>query len=253
MILLAIECSSKTASAAIFESGADAPDSAPSGSGALLGQVFLNAGLTHSETLLPMISQLLEQTRVSAGRLEALAITNGPGSFTGLRIGISTVLGLAWARALPCLGVSSLEAAAWNVAHMGKPICSVMDARRGRVYRALFTADSGACPPRPARLTDDRAVPLETLFDELRGDSILVGDGAFMCYNAFGDTLPVTLAPEHLRYPTGCGTALAALAAGPSAFHGADTLRAAYCSGAEKYQYSPKNKGERTYERRNDS
>ena len=229
MILLAIDCSSKTASAAVVDTSAD--DS----SVAVLGETFLNAGLTHSETLMPMITQLLEQTRVSVEQLDAIAVTRGPGSFTGLRIGVSTVVGLAWAKSLPCLGVSSLEAAAWNTAHMGGTVCAVMDARRERVYRALFTAS----PVGLTRLTEDEAVPLETLRGELKneldGGVIFVGDGAELCRDAFSDER-FTLAPAHLRYPTGRGVALAAMAAGRGAFHSAELLRPEYCSGAEKYK-----------------
>ena len=237
MKLLAIDCSSKTASAAVVDTSED-------GSGVvLLGETFLNAGLTHSETLMPMITQLLEQTRVSAGQLDLLAVTRGPGSFTGLRIGVSTVIGLAWAKALPCLGVSSLEAAAWNAAHMGGTVCAVMDARRGRVYRALFTA----APSGLERLTGDSAVPLETLRGELGGDAILVGDGAELCRDALADAR-LTLAPARLRHPTGHGVALAAMAAGRGAFHSAELLRPEYCSGPEKYKQYEKGRALRVPE-----
>ena len=209
MTLLALDCSSKTASAAIV------------GDGKLLAQSFVNAGLTHSETLMPMIAQVLERARVTPERIDRLAATNGPGSFTGLRIGVSTALGLSFARDIPCVGVSSLEAAAWNVCHMGGVICALMDARLGQVYTALFDAESGE----PRRLTEDTAEGADEVFEKIRQkNAVLVGDGAEMCYNAWEGTF--RLAPEHLRYPTGYGTAMAALK--KNEFYSGQALRAEY-------------------------
>ena len=210
MNLLAIDCSSKTASAALLRDGR------------LLAQSFLNAGLTHSETLMPMISQLLEQARVGLAEIEGLAVTNGPGSFTGLRIGISTILGLSLSRDIPCCGVSSLEAAAWGVRHMEGVICALMDARCEQVYTALFEADGESL----RRLSPDAAVEASSVFSQIgEKPAVLVGDGAEMCYRLWKSE-KLRLAPEHLRYPSGFGTALAALA--KNEFHGGQALRAEY-------------------------
>lgn len=217
MKILGLDCSSKTASVALCKDDN------------LLGQLFLNVGLTHSETLLPLVSQLLTYTHTTPTQLDALAVTKGPGSFTGLRIGIATVLGLAWASNLPCCGVSSLEAAAWNIADSHHTICAVMDARREQVYCGLFQST----PKGLARLEKDRIMTSDDLLSELvEKEVILVGDGAKMCYNKWQDTgLSVTLPPAHLRYPTGYGACLGALAShqqGGDAFVGASLLRAEY-------------------------
>lgn len=210
MNLLAVDCSSKTASAALLRDGR------------LLAQSFLNVGLTHSETLMPMLARVLEQSLVTPEQLNGLALTNGPGSFTGLRIGISAVLGLSLSNDIPCCGVSSLESAAWNVCHMGGLICALMDARQGQVYTALFEAVDGEL----RRMLPDAAVAADEIFAEIeKKEVILVGDGAEMCYNNW-KTGKFRLAPEHLRYPTGYGTALAALK--KNEFHGGQALRAEY-------------------------
>jgi tRNA threonylcarbamoyladenosine biosynthesis protein TsaB len=184
-MILAFDSSSKTASAAIVDEG-----------GRLLAQSFINVGLTHSETLMPMIAELLNRTEQPTH----IAVTNGPGSFTGLRIGAACALGLAESLDIPICGVSSLEAAAWNAAHMSGYVRAVMDARRGQVYTALFYADNGKIE----RLTPDLALPVGEIFEK---KGILVGDGAEMCYNISDG---FTLAPPHLRYPTGYSVAMAA-------------------------------------------
>ncbi|MCL2081141.1 MAG: tRNA (adenosine(37)-N6)-threonylcarbamoyltransferase complex dimerization subunit type 1 TsaB [Oscillospiraceae bacterium] len=193
-MILALDCSSKTASAALVNAD-----------GRLIAQGFINAGLTHSETLMPLIAGLLEQTKTT--KIERIAVTSGPGSFTGLRIGAAAAQGLGLSLGAPVCGVSSLEAAAWNAAHMGGYIRAVMDARRGQVYTALFYAENSAL----SRITPDEARDINEIFDKI---GILVGDGAEMCYNIRND---FTLAPPHLRYPTGYGAAMAACRGGVSA------------------------------------
>ncbi|GHU90354.1 tRNA (adenosine(37)-N6)-threonylcarbamoyltransferase complex dimerization subunit type 1 TsaB [Clostridia bacterium] len=183
MKTLAFDCSSKTASAAFCVDGA------------LIGQRFLDEGLTHSETLLPAIEFVL-----GGEKPDEVVVTRGPGSFTGLRIGIATALGLSAAWGVPCFGASPLEAAAWNISRDGV-VCAVMDARRSQVYNALFERKNGAL----TRLCGDRAVAAEELFAEIGEKSvILVGDGAEMCYNIRGSD-KITLAPTGSRYPTGYG------------------------------------------------
>ena len=176
----------------------------------LIAQSYQNSGLTHSTTLMPMAQDLLRNCGKKLSDVDCLAVAIGPGSFTGLRIGISTVKGLAWGGNIPCVGVSTLEAMAWNLAHMeGATICCAMDARRKQVYNALFRVQEGNL----VRLCPDRAISLEDLATE-RGEEthILVGDGALLCYNdAKQRGGNVILAPEHLRYQSGWGVARAAL------------------------------------------
>lgn len=188
-MLLAIDCSSKTAAAALV--GED---------GRLFSEGLINAGLTHSETLMPLIARLLEQARIQPKDIERIAVTNGPGSFTGLRIGAAAAQGLSMSLDIPICGVSSLEAAAWNVAHMGGHIRAVMDARCGQVYTALFRAENGVL----CRITPDEARFASEILEK---EQILVGDGAEMCYNM---SEGLAIAPAHLRYPTGYGVAMAA-------------------------------------------
>jgi tRNA threonylcarbamoyladenosine biosynthesis protein TsaB len=201
-VLLAIDCSSKTASSALF-----------SADGCLLAQGLINAGLTHSETLMPLIAGLFDQTKTTVNQLTRIAVTNGPGSFTGLRIGAATAQGLALSLNTPICGVSSLEAVAWNVAHMdGYYIRAVMDARCEQVYTALFYAENDTLK----RITADEACPVGDIIDietcpAYPAITILVGDGAEMCYNICND---FKLAPPHLIHPSGYGVAMAALNGG---------------------------------------
>lgn len=177
----------------------------------LIAQSFQNNGLTHSCTLMPMCEDLLNHCNLTLHDVELLAVATGPGSFTGLRIGVATAKGLAWAENKPCAGVSTLEAMAWTVAHMGGELCPVMDARRGQVYHARFLAEKGV----PVRLTPDRARSLSDLAEELKKDGklqIIVGDGALLCYTYLQDLgYPVCLSPPHLRFQSAWGVARGAL------------------------------------------
>ncbi|MCL2747812.1 MAG: tRNA (adenosine(37)-N6)-threonylcarbamoyltransferase complex dimerization subunit type 1 TsaB [Oscillospiraceae bacterium] len=197
MTTLALDASSRTACVAIVRDGA------------LLGQVYQNNGLTHSQTLMPMVSSLLRNARVPAADIDLVAVTQGPGSFTGLRIGVSTAAGLAWGWGLPCVGISSLEAAAAGVCHMGGLICAMMDARRGQVYNALFSAEGGTLGGTIAtmvRLTPDRAISLDALRPEILGKApILVGDGWPGEWEGIAQP-----APAHLRHATAWAVAVLA-------------------------------------------
>jgi len=197
--ILAIESSSVTCAAALCEEET------------LLAQTFQNSGLTHSRTLMPMLESLLRNSGQSIEDVALVAVAAGPGSFTGLRIGISAAKGLAWARALPCAACSTLEAAAWSLAHTGEELCVVMDARRGQVYNARFAADGTAL----RRLSPDRAIAMDALAEELkacRRPPLLLGDGAVMCRDALRRyEVETTLAPPHLRYPAAWGVARCAL------------------------------------------
>lgn len=200
MRILALESSAKAASVCVSEDGK------------LIGQYFQNSGLTHSRTLLPMAADLLKNLELNMADIGLVAISKGPGSFTGLRIGIATAKGLAQPLSIPCCGVSTLEALARQVAEVCNNgiICAVMDARRNQVYNALFSVENGVL----ARISEDRAISIEALSDEMKARNLphfLVGDGAELCYNTLKSTdLPLVLAPMNLRFQTAFGVALAA-------------------------------------------
>lgn len=164
MKILAIDTTAKTATAALTEDDR------------LIAVTVLNTPNTHSVTLLPMIDGLLKGSLLGIDDIELFVCSAGPGSFTGVRIGVSTVKGLAFAGDKKCIGVSSLEALAHNVAQRNGIICPVMDARRGQLYNALFRYESGVIK----RLTEDRCITAESLRDELcafNDTVVLVGDG----------------------------------------------------------------------------
>lgn len=142
-------------------------------------------GLTHSEILLPMGENVLEKAGLTLPDIQLFAVTRGPGSFTGVRIGVATVKGLAFAGGKPCCGISTLEALAENIATLPGILCPVMDARRAQVYNALFAGGTDC----PRRLCEDRALSLSELAAELReryaGETIwLVGDGYLIAREA---------------------------------------------------------------------
>lgn len=200
MLILALESSAKAASAALARDGK------------LIAMDFRNNGLTHSKTLLPMAEKILADEHLTVRDLDAVAVAHGPGSFTGIRIGVSMAKGLCWGAEKPAIGVSTLEAMAWNGedAPAGSVICCAMDARRSQVYNALFTFEGG----KPQRLTKDRAIGLDELLGELLaiGKPVMViGDGAELCYNHLvGTGLTVTLAPEEVRLQNAWGVCRAA-------------------------------------------
>lgn len=198
MQILAFESSAKAASVALLTDGM------------LTAEVFQNCGLTHSVTLLTMAEDLLRQTNQTLQRIDLFAAAHGPGSFTGVRIGVSAVKGLAWGQNKPCMGVSTLAAMAMLHASQDGILCPVMDARRNQVYNALFLVEKGKIQ----RLTPDRAIAISDLAEELKqrtGKNILVGDGAQLCYNSLQESrLELVLVPEHVRLQRASGVALAA-------------------------------------------
>ena len=213
MLILAFESTAKAASAALVRDGK------------LVSQYSQCSGLTHSRTLLPMGEDMLKNAELTLGDVDLIAVAHGPGSFTGVRIGVSMVKGLAWAADKPCVGVSTLEAMAWHGLAAGGLICPVMDARRSQGYNALFRMEDG----RPVRLTEDRPIALTELAEELRAYKervFLVGDGAelsFRTLSALG--LPCDLAPENLRMQSAWGVAMAAMDKEPGS---ADSLLPVY-------------------------
>ena len=198
MKILALESSAQAASCAVLANGE------------LLASAWQAAGLTHSRTLLPMVEGMLKNSELTMEAMDAVAVAAGPGSFTGLRIGIAAVKGLAWAAEKPCIPVSTLEAMAWPLAHLEGSIVCAMDARRQQIYNAAFLADSGALE----RLREDRALSLEEAAADLAGldgPMTIVGDGAQMCFDFFtARGIDCRLAPVHLRLQSAAGVALAA-------------------------------------------
>ena len=213
MLILAFESTAKAASAALIRDGK------------LVSQYSQCSGLTHSRTLLPMGEDMLKNAELTLGDVDLIAVAHGPGSFTGVRIGVSMVKGLAWAADKPCVGVSTLEAMAWHGLAAGGLICPVMDARRSQVYNALFRMKDG----RPVRLTEDRPIALTELAEELRAYKervFLVGDGAELSFRTLSELgLPCVLAPENLRMQSAWGVAMAAMDKEPGS---ADSLLPVY-------------------------
>ena len=193
-----------------FESSAKAASVCLCNDGKLVAQSTQCSALTHSRTLLPMAEDMLKNAGFTLNDIDVLAVAQGPGSFTGIRIGISTVKGLAWALDIPCVGVSTLEAMACSGLLADGYICPVMDARRSQVYNALFEIVDG----KPVRLTPDRAIFLEELKNELASlgkRPLLVGDGAKLAYGYLTNAgIECDVAPENLLYQSAWGVGMAA-------------------------------------------
>ena len=176
-----------------------------------LGSVVINNKLTHSVTLMPVVSDLLRNSGITTEDIDLFAVANGPGSFTGLRIGISAVKGMAFAASKPCAAVSTLEAMTYNVAMCDGVVCASIDARCNQVYTATFLNDNGTV----TRLTDEECLKADELaarLSEYDGDIILVGDGAQLVKKAADEQgIDTRLAPDPLRFQTGYGVCLAAM------------------------------------------
>ena len=198
MLTLAFETSAKAASVALTENGK------------LLGESYQNTGLTHSQTLMVMAQDLLKQCGKTVADVSAVAVAEGPGSFTGVRIGVAAAKGMSWGGQIPCYGVSTLEAMALSLGIYEGHICACMDARRSQVYNALFLADGG----RLTRITEDRAIALAELKEELEhidGPIFLVGDGALLTHKTLGGQIPgLVLPPEHRMHQRAVGVAILA-------------------------------------------
>ena len=198
MLILAFETSAKSCSVALHEGRK------------LLAESYQNTGLTHSQTLMVMAEDLLKACGKTAADVTHLAVAAGPGSFTGVRIGVAAAKGFGWGADLPVYGVSTLEAMArWLGVYEGH-VCCCMDARRNQVYNALFLADRGEL----TRVSEDRAIALADLKEELEhidGPIYLVGDGAALAYKNLSADIPeLILPPEHRQHQRASGVALAA-------------------------------------------
>ncbi len=206
MKILALDSSAKSASVALLDNNK------------ILGSFFINTSLTHSQTLVPMIDAVLKNTNTNINNVDLFAVASGPGSFTGVRIGVAAIKGIAMPLNKQCVSVSTLEAMAYNYVQEDVTVVAVMDARCQQVYNANFKIENGQVH----RLCDDRALSIEELGTELKdysGKIVLVGDGAELCYNSFKELLPdIHLAPEHIRYQNAFGVAYASM--------GKDTLSA---------------------------
>ena len=196
MLLLAFETSAKAASVALTQDGR------------LLGESYQNTGLTHSQTLMVMAEDLLKQCGKKTDDVTAVAVAEGPGSFTGVRIGVAAAKGFAWGAELPCVGVSTLEAMVKTLGVWQGWVCPVMDARRSQVYNALFYVNQG----KPERMTPDRAIALSDLEVELKekeGPIFLVGDGSVLAHKTL-DIPNLVLPAEHRMHQRAVGVALLA-------------------------------------------
>ena len=200
MKILAFETSAKAASVALLEKGK------------LLGESYQNTGLTHSQTLMVMAEDLLKACNLTAKDVEAVAVAAGPGSFTGVRIGVAAAKGFAWGSQIPCYGVSTLEAMARNLGAYQGYVVPAMDARRSQVYTAIFHAEKGVL----TRVEEDMAISLAELGEKIKNYAepvFLVGDGANLCYNTLLEEVSgLVLPPEHRMHQRAAGVALAAQA-----------------------------------------
>ena len=181
----------------------------------LIAETTINTGHTHSETLLPMVESLLKICGYTLDDIDMFACTTGPGSFTGVRIGVATIKGLAYGRGKPCVGVSTLHALAYNSIMCDGLLCPVMNARRMQVYNALFSCQNGVM----TRVCQDRALAITELGQEfLTCDTpvYLMGDGAELVYDALTRedatfAKKLVLLPERIRHQSGYSVAQVAL------------------------------------------
>ena len=200
MRILSLECSATPCSVAVSENGK------------ILASAFCNVKLTHSQTLMPMVESVLRSSLLGIKDIGAFAVSSGPGSFTGVRIGISAVKGMAQAGNLPCISVSTLESMAQNYSDTDCFVCAVMDARCNQVYNALFDNQNGVCE----RICDDRALAIDDLVPQIeeiakQGKRIyIVGDGAEIFYSFVKGIKNVVLADEQRRFQNAVGVSAVA-------------------------------------------
>ncbi len=211
MKILAVECSATPASVAILENDK------------LIASAYANVKLTHSQTLMPMIESALSSSKTDINEIDGFAISSGPGSFTGIRIGISAVKGLAAVKKTPCVAVSTLISMAQNYSDTDCIVCAVMDARCNQLYNAIFDIENGEI----TRLCKDRALMCDELLEEIKNISqssdkcvIIVGDGADIFYDAARDIKNIKKAHPIRQYQNAVGVGFASL----DAFKKGETL-----------------------------
>lgn len=197
MKILGVESSATAASAAVYCDGK------------IIAQSFSNTGLTHSQTLLPMIDSTLKISGTSLKEIDYIAVSKGPGSFTGVRIGVAAVKGLAQPLGIKCVEVSTLEAIAKPLENTGCYAVSVMDARCNQVYTAQFDCENGF-----SRVTEDKAITIEELGEQLKAvkkSIVLIGDGTTVAYNKLKDILPnISVASQSVRYQSASNVCIVA-------------------------------------------
>ena len=200
MNIVAIDTSGPTASCAVMRDGE------------IIHSIFLNQGLTHSETIMPALDEAMTSAQIDCSQVDAFAAVAGPGSFTGVRIGVCAVKGLAHAHNTPCASVDALEALAMNVIGFDGIACPILDARRGQVYCAAFDVRGEL----PVRVLPDQAIELSAYLAQLPEDRrlIFVGDGlrvhADAISNALGDRAVIAAANlRNLRADAACVLAMA--------------------------------------------
>ena len=233
MLILAFETSAKAASVALMDEAR------------LMGESYQNTGMTHSQPQLVMAEDMLKQCGKSASDVDAVAVAEGPGSFTGVRIGVAAAKGFAWGREIPCYGVSTLEAMAESLGIYDGYVRPVMDARRSQVYNALFEVNRGKI----VRIREDRAISLDDLAEDVKNlekPVFLVGDGSNLCYNTLAGEVPdLVLPPEHRLHQRATGVAiLAARQAAQGIAPGGNELKPNYLrlSQAERERMERENK-----------
>ncbi len=196
MIILGVECSAVSAGAAVIKDGK------------LVSESFVNCGLTHSETLLPMIDKALSDAKITLEDVDTIAVSNGPGSFTGLRIGVATVKGLAMGAEKPVCGVSSLYALCFNVPCAQGVIVPMMDARREQVYCAVYERKGETL----TEVMPMCAMALSELLEKVKDGATFVGDGAAVFYDKIKDVMgdKALFPSENLIYQRASSIATAA-------------------------------------------
>ena len=211
MKILGIDSSAKSASVAVVENSK------------ILSNFFIHTGLTHSQTLMPMIDSALKCADITLDEIDLIAVNKGPGSFTGIRIGVAAAKGLADTLNIKTCGVSTLESMAYNLLPFNCIACCVMNARCNQVYTALFDVNDSVV----TRITEDKAISIDELAEQLKTASkqvILVGDGADLCFEKFSSILPsVTVPCEAYKYQNAVGVC----------FSAENTAESEFCNGAD--------------------
>ena len=198
MKILALETATLAGSVAIVDDGYG-----------LVSEVMVNLKIAHAERLMPSIQWILDASRMSINDIDAFAISIGPGSFTGLRIGLSTAKGLSYAGKKPIVPVLTLDAFARTLPYCAYMICPMFDARKSQVYAALYTWEKNAC----RKVMNERAVDLHTLLKTIHEPVVFMGDGAKLYRQKIQDTLGdrAVFAPESRMSPSASSVAEIAL------------------------------------------
>lgn len=193
-MLLAIDTSSKACSCAVFDGDR------------LISESYLNCGLTHSATLTVLIRDILAAAKMSFEDIDKIALSVGPGSYTGLRIALAAAKGMALGRDIPCIPVSTLLSLAYNMTLFEGTVCAALDARVGQVFAALFEIKGG----KVKRITPDAAITLEELSKILPEGAAVCGDGARLVLKTFPEKNLRAVA-DQVMYQRASSVALAAI------------------------------------------